>query len=143
MTAAVGLGAMAGALGLAVFGPSVHRGRAVGWMSAGFGLLVAAFGLAPTLGVALPLLALTGFFQITTTALTNTLLQVLAPDELRGRVVSFYTFAFVGMAPFGALAMGAAAERVGPRVALVVGGAACAVVSGLVLVRRRELRETR
>jgi MFS family permease len=141
MTAAVGIGALAGALGLAVFGGRIHRGKTVAWTSAAFGVLVAAFGLARSLGPALALLAAGGFVQIVTTALTNMLLQTLAPDELRGRVVSFYTFAFLGLTPFGALQAGTVASRVGAGSALVVGGIVCALAS-LMLVRSRELRGT-
>ncbi len=141
MTAAVGIGALAGALGLAVFGGRIHRGKTVAWTSGGFGVLVAAFGLARSLGPALVLLAAGGFVQIVTTALTNTLLQTLAPDQLRGRVMSFYTFAFLGLTPFGALQAGTLAGEFGTSSALILGGAVCALAS-LMLVRSRELKAT-
>lgn len=143
MTTAVGVGALIGALGLAIMGHQVPKGRVVGWTSAAFGLLVVAIGLAPSIVLVLVALVLTGFAQIITTALTNTLLQTLAPDELRGRVVSFYTFAFLGFAPFGALGVGAAASQLGTRLALVVGGVLCTVYALVVVVRAGELKDGR
>ncbi len=143
MTAAVGVGAVVGALGLAAFGHTVPRGRIMRWTSVGFGVLVALFGVAPSIPVALLILTLLGFAQISTTAVTNTLIQMLAPDELRGRVVSFYTFAFLGLAPFGAIGAGTAAEHLGTGVALVVGGSVCALYAAVMIVRSPELAETR
>jgi MFS family permease len=67
-------------------------------------------------------LTMFGFAMIMMTALTNTLLQTLAPDELRGRVISFYAFAFLGLSPIGALQVGIVAERFGPMVAIGSGG---------------------
>lgn len=141
MTAAVGVGALIGALGLATFGHVVPKGRTVGWTSVAFGVLIALFGIAPSIALVLAVLTLAGFAQISTTAVTNTMIQTLAPDEFRGRVVSFYTFAFLGLAPFGALGAGTAAERLGPRAALVVGGAVCVVYALVMVVRSEELRQ--
>ncbi len=142
MTAAVGVGAVVGALGLAAFGHVLPKGRIMGWTSLSFGVLVALFGLIPTVGTSLIVLLLLGFAQISTTAVTNTLIQTLAPDEFRGRVVSFYTFAFMGFTPFGALGAGVAAETLGPRIALVVGGAVCLLFALTVVLRSQELAET-
>lgn len=143
MTAAVGVGAMSGALGLAAFGHKVPRGRIMRWTSVGFGILVALFGVVPSVPASLAVLTLLGFAQIATTAVTNTLIQTLAPDPLRGRVVSFYTFAFMGLAPFGALGAGTAAESLGPRVALVVGGTVCALYALASVARSMEVARTR
>lgn len=142
MMSAVGAGALVGALGLAVFARRIPKGRVLASSSALLGILVAAFGLARSLGLALALLPLIGFTMIVTTALTNTLLQTLAPDELRGRVISFYTFAFVGLAPFGALQAGALAEGLGPAVPLVAGGVATALFALLGVWRSAALRAT-
>jgi MFS family permease len=79
-----------------------------------------------------------------TAASTNTLLQSIVPDELRGRVASLYVMSFIGVAPLGALATGWASERIGPPVALAACGA-IALVAALAYVRRlpairREIR---
>jgi len=67
----------------------------------------------------------------------NTLLQRQAPDHLRGRVMGFYSFVALGMAPFGSLQMGWIAERFGVRTAFAVGGFACMAAAGAVWVKRR------
>jgi MFS family permease len=58
-------------------------------------------------------------------ASTNTLIQTMVPDQLRGRVMALYSMMFMGMAPFGALFGGALAERMGAPVTVAVGGVAC------------------
>jgi len=73
------------------------------------------------------LLALTGCAMIVNNSITNTLLQTTAPDHLRGRIMGFYSFVFVGMAPFGAFLFGVVAEHVGVSATLAGGGAIVAV----------------
>jgi MFS family permease len=93
--------------------------------------------------VALVILTVLGLAMITTTALSNMLLQTLVPDGLRGRVVSVYTFSFVGMAPIGAFLGGAAAERFGVAATLGVGGLLTIAAAGGLLLRSRELQAAR
>src|SRR5439155_913682 len=86
-----------------------------------------------------------GFFSILFMASCNTTLQLSAPDALRGRVMSFYTLAFGGAFPLGAFMIGAIAEALGVRTALVVAGSAglvgmAAVVLGWVSTRTRAPR---
>jgi hypothetical protein len=73
-------------------------------------------------------LLLCGFFMMTHMAASNTLLQVLTPDALRGRVMAAYSMMFMGMAPFGALGAGSAADRLGAPLAVAIGGVA--VIAG-------------
>jgi len=84
----VGIGALLGALGIASLSRRVPRGRIVGWSSTAFGLLIVALAAARNLWIILPVLAMIGFAMIINGAIANTLLQTLAPDHLRGRVVS-------------------------------------------------------
>lgn len=65
-----------------------------------------------------------GFFQIVFQATCNTMLQITAPDGLRGRVMSLYAFTFAGITPFGSLLVGWIAETVGPSAACALGGGA-------------------
>src|SRR2546430_17021392 len=65
--------------------------------------------------------------MIANSALTNATIQTVVPDSLRGRVMGFYAFVFVGLAPLGSLQMGALAERIGPSAAGTLGGAATAL----------------
>src|SRR2546422_5531262 len=78
---------------------------------------------------------LLGFFSIVFMASCNTTLQLSAPDALRGRVMSFYTLAFGGAFPLGAFMIGAIAEALGVRTALVVAGSAGLVGMAAVVLR--------
>jgi MFS family permease len=62
---------------------------------------------------------------ITSLAATNTVVQSVVPEALRGRVMAFYTMAFLGTAPIGSLIAGAVAERIGAPATVAVGGVAC------------------
>jgi MFS family permease len=129
MGAAVGLGAVGAALGLAALAPQVHRGRLLAWTGRLFGLSVAAFGLARWYPAALAVLGVAGFSMILNNAVTNTMLQGIVPDELRGRVMSLWSLVFVGFAPIGALGSGWLAGRVGPNAPVVIGGLLSAAAS--------------
>lgn len=142
LMAAVGVGAMLGALALALAGRRVHEGWALLGGGAAFGALLVVFAVARALSTAVALLALAGCAMIVTTALANTMLQTLVPDELRGRVMAFYAFVFVGMAPFGAFQAGLVAEHTGAPFAIALGGAGCVLAAGLAAWRVPELRRT-
>ena len=131
MSSAVGAGAMTGALGLAAYATRLPKGKVVKWASIAFGVMVSAFALSRSLPLSLLLVALTGFTMIINTATTNTLLQSVTPDELRGRVMSVFTFSFVGMGPIGAFGAGWMAEQVGAPLALVMGGGVCLAVTAV------------
>jgi MFS family permease len=134
LMAAMGVGAVFSALGVAAFGQRLPKGRVVTWAGPAFGLAVAAFALTPWFVPALAILLLSGGAMIANNAVTNTLLQTVVPDGLRGRVMGAYAFVFVGMAPFGAFQAGWLAERIGVQEAVAAGGLAC-VVGSLVLWR--------
>jgi MFS family permease len=142
MLSAAGIGALVGGLGLATFGRYIPKGRIIATAAPLFGLLVAVFGVVPSLPTALVVLTLTGFTMLVHTATTNTLLQTLAPDALRGRVMSVYTLAFMGLMPFGALLAGTVAERLGPRVWLVGGGTVCSLFALAALRKTPDLWRT-
>ncbi len=129
MTALIGVGALVAALGLAAVGPRLPRGALVAWASPIFGLAVAGFAYATWYPLALVILALAGFAMVLNNAASNTLLQSLVPDTLRGRVMSIWSLVFVGFAPIGALLVGALAGKIGPSAALALGGFVTAVAS--------------
>ncbi len=138
---AAGFGAVSG-MGYLATRPSV-RGllRLIAWMSAVSGVALAAFSFARSFWIALPALYFVGMGLMLTAASTNTVLQSIVPDELRGRVASLYVMSFLGMSPLGALAAGRAAERLGPPLALAGCGllalcAAAAYASQLPRIRR-------
>jgi len=122
LTGAVGLGAVTGALWLASRSSVRGLERVLVVAATVFALGLVGFGLSRWLWLSLPLLIATGAGMMMTMAATNTLVQTLVDEDKRGRVMSFYTMAFFGMAPFGALLGGAAADQFGAPATVAVGG---------------------
>ncbi|MBI1966908.1 MAG: MFS transporter [Gemmatimonadetes bacterium] len=139
---AVGVGAMLGALGVAVYSRRIPKGRLMVLGGTAFGTLVMLFGVSRSFALSLALLALAGCAMIVNNALTNTMIQTLVPDTLRGRVMGFYSFMFVGMSPVGAFQAGAFAERIGASWAVAAGGVVSALAVALAGWRVPELRRT-
>jgi MFS family permease len=135
LTGAVGVGALAGALALAVMRPSGGSGRLVviGLGVAAVALMV--FAVSTTLPLSLFALAVLGAAQVGYYATTNTLIQLLVPARLRGRVLSLYVLTSIGVMPIGNLAAGLVAERFGPPIALAGGGLVTLIVVALVGLR--------
>jgi MFS family permease len=105
------------------------------------GTALTLFANAPSVWLALPLLSVIGFGILVTSVSVNTILQTIVDDDKRGRVMSLYTAAFLGVMPFGALTAGALADLIGPRATLTLGGLCC-VAAALILARNRHrLRE--
>src|SRR4029079_14313180 len=94
-----------------------------------FGLSLVAFSASRTLWLSLVLLPLVGAGFMAQMAATNTILQTIVDDRFRGRVMAFYTMAFLGTAPLGSLLAGVRASRMGAPKTIALGGAACAVAS--------------
>jgi MFS family permease len=132
---ASGIGALGAALVLASRESPRGLGRWIAAATTGFGLCLVAFSAARVFWLSAAVLVPCGFFMMTQMAASNTLLQLLAPDALRGRVMAAYSMMLMGMAPFGALGAGAAADRLGAPLAVAVGGMA-ALVGGLVFAVR-------
>jgi MFS family permease len=139
LMAATGVGAVLAALGLAALGPRLRKGALLVWTGPVFGASIALFAQTRWFPLALAILPVSGGAMILNTAVTNTLLQSVVPDGLRGRVMGFFTFVFIGMAPFGAFQAGWLAQRLGAPAAVVIGGALCALVSLLVWRRVPEV----
>ena len=143
LMASVGVGAMLGALAIAAFSRGIPKGPMLLTGGTAFGLLVAAFTLSRWFAVSVALLAVAGCAMIVNNALTNTLLQTLVPDQLRGRVMGFYSFVFVGLAPLGAFQAGVFAERFGAPLAVGAGAVICALAVTVAAWRVPELRTAR
>src|SRR5947208_556183 len=140
MMTAVGIGALIGALAVASLDRRIRKGPTLIAAGAAFGLLLVAFALSTSYVVSVALLALTGGAMIVNNALANTMIQEIVPDRLRGRVMGFYSFVFVGLAPLGSLEVGTLAERIGTPAAVALGGAATALAVGVAGWRVRGLR---
>lgn len=118
LLACVGIGAFAGAIALAAIGRTVSRGRIFIASTYLFAALLILFSLTTHFAVATGLLVGIGLVMLLTGSLANGLMQSIAPDELRGRVVSAYVFTYVGLAPIGSFLIGAAADAIGVQWAL-------------------------
>ncbi|MFI5166334.1 MAG: MFS transporter [Thermoanaerobaculales bacterium] len=125
LSCAIGVGALVGAFILASRRSVVGLGRWIPLAAAGFGAALIGFSYSHSLPASLALLTVVGFTMITHMAASNTLLQTIADDEHRGRVMSFYIMGFVGLAPFGSLAGGALAARIGAQHTVMLGGVIC------------------
>jgi MFS family permease len=140
LLAAVGFGAVVGAVSLAMAGRSLRRGRLLSLATVSFSFCLVAFSLSRSLWLSTFILVFVGLTMILNNALANTLLQTIAPDELRGRVMSAYAFVFVGMGPIGALLAGGVADLVGAPGAIALGAGVLMLFAGWVFGRRTELR---
>jgi predicted MFS family arabinose efflux permease len=128
LTSSIGIGAVIGALGVALASARIRaRGRLMVIGGTAFGILLVLFSASRSLALAMALLGLAGCAMIVNNSLTNTLIQTNAPDHLRGRIMGFYSFVFVGMAPFGAFLFGLVAEHVGVPKTIAAGGAIVAL----------------
>jgi MFS family permease len=134
MTAA-GLGALAGALTLATQKQSDKLRAWIPWGAGIFSLGLMAFAFSKTLWLSMGLLVICGFGFMIQMATSNTLIQTTVEDDKRGRVMSLFIMAFLGVAPFGALVAGSLTEKIGAPHTLLVGGT-CVLVGTLWFSRK-------
>ncbi len=141
MMAYSGAGAVAGALVVAWLGKFRHMARTLLAVQVVLGLLIVAFSVSRVLWASHLLLFFAGAALITVFSLTTSLVQLLAPDALRGRVVSIYMVAFRGGMPLGSLVAGSLASVTSAPLVLAVNGVLLSCVGGYFLVRRHALDE--
>jgi MFS family permease len=119
---ATGVGALVSALSLAARKSVLGLGRMIPISAATFGVGLFLLGLSRSLWISLVMMLLTGFGMMQGMASSNTIIQTVVPEDRRGRVMSYYTMAFVGMAPFGSLLSGGLAHWLGaPRTVMITG----------------------
>lgn len=138
---ATGLGALAGALYLASRESVLGLGRVMVGATATFGAGLVAFSLSRTVWLSLALLPVVGAGFMVQMASANTIIQTIVEERLRGRVMAFYTMAFLGTAPIGSLLAGVAADRVGAPATILLGGVACLAAAAWFALRLPALRE--
>jgi len=131
LLSASGVGALAGAATLTLRRHIRGLGRWVAFSAIGFGVALVAFSFSRSLWLSAMLLVPAGFFVMIEMAASNTLIQSMVPDRLRGRVMAVYSMMFMGMAPLGALGAGIAAAPLGAPETVAIGGAAC-IAGGLI-----------
>ena len=122
---ATGVGALFGALTLAAKTGVKGLGRWVAFACGGFGISLCLFSFSHFFWLSVVLLMPAGYSMMLQMACSNTLVQTMVPDQLRGRVMSVYSMMFMGMAPIGAFFGGALAHRLGAPFTVAVGGVAC------------------
>ena len=122
LTAAGGIGALTSGISLTLRKTPVGLTRMIPIASGTFGVALILFGLSSTLWISLVLMLFAGFGMLQGASASNTVIQTLVPEDMRARVMGYYTMAFVGSAPFGSLISGTLAHWIGaPRTVMFTG----------------------
>jgi len=139
---AVGVGSLAGTIYLASKKNIITLGRMLPVAAGIFSLSIMIFSFSHSLTFSLALLFFSGFGIMVQMAASNTILQTIVDDDKRGRIMSFYTMAFMGMAPFGSLFSGMLASRIGVSNTLVISGSCCIFAAIIFAFNLPSLRKT-
>ena len=138
---AAGVGALISALSLVVRKSVRGLIKMIPIAAAVFGAGLILFGLSHVVWISLVLMTAVGFGMMQGLTASNTIIQTLVPEDKRGRVMSYYTAAFVGMAPFGSLLAGSLAHWIGAPRTVMLTGTCCILGAAWFWSRRREIRE--
>jgi MFS family permease len=141
LMAASGVGALAGAFQLAARTSVLGLGRIAGTAAITFGAGLAAFSESRWLPLSLTLMFVVGYGMMQQMAASNTILQTIVDEDKRGRVMSYYTISFVGMAPFGSLLAGTVAQKIGAPVTLLISGVVCILGAFWYFAHLRSIRD--
>jgi MFS family permease len=134
---AIGIGALCGAVFLASRSDASSLGSWIVVACALFGTGLVIFSFTTEFWISLIVLVVTGFGMMVQMALSNTILQSIVDDSKRGRIMSFYTMAFMGMAPFGSLLAGSFAQSLGTTTTILLGGICCLLGSAFFALKVR------
>jgi MFS family permease len=137
---ASGVGALGGAVYLASRKSVLGLGKIIPRAAGLFGLGLIAFSRSQLLPLSMLLMLAAGFGMIVEMAASNTVLQTIVDDDKRGRIMSFFTMAIMGMTPFGSLLSGYLASLIGVQSALLIGGSACLIGAAVFARKLSELR---
>ena len=144
------LGFLMSSAGIGAFGATAYLasrktvlglGRTIAICSSIFALSLVAFAFSHNVVTSMVILAVTGFGIMAHMAASNTILQTIADDDKRGRVMSFYTMAFIGTAPIGSLLAGILASAIGASNTLIVGGSVSFLASILFAMKLPAIRK--
>jgi len=135
LASAAGFGALTGAVYLAMRRSVRGLERVIAWSPAVFGAGLIAMGLSTSLWLTLLVMPMVGLGLLVQMASTNTVLQTIVDDDKRGRVMSFYSMAFMGMVPLGSLLAGILAHFVGAPRTVILGGVCC--IAGAAVFARK------
>ncbi len=135
LASAIAAGALIGTVRLAARKSVLGLGSQMPWVTVAMGLVMILFGFSTLHWLSLVALVGVGYCTMTQMASGNTLLQTIVEDRMRGRIMSLFTMAFMGMMPLGSLAFGELAAHIGPSKTVAVGGVFC-IISGLIFATR-------
>jgi hypothetical protein len=142
LVTAQGVGAFIAATTLALFSNIRRKGRMLSIGQLVFAIALIGLALSRNLFLAMAFMVLAGWGTVTQLALTNTLIQLAVPDNLRGRVISTYFWAQQGVAPFGSLLIGGLAQGFGAPAAVATGGIVCLAATLIIHTARPIIRRT-
>jgi MFS family permease len=137
---AVGVGSLVSALSMVMRRSVRGLTKMIPIAAAVFGVGLICFGLSHFLWLSMLMMLVTGFGMMQGLTGSNTIIQTLVDEKMRGRVMSYYTMAFVGMAPFGSLLAGALAHVIGAQRTVIVSGVACILGSIWFTTRLKAIR---
>ena len=140
LMAGTGVGALVGTIYLAVRNSVVGLGKRIPLAAACFGVGLIGFSFSSHMLFSLPLIAVAGFGMMVSMAACNTILQTIAEEDKRGRLMSLYAMAFAGVAPFGSLLAGTLSTHIGAPTTLTLGGCVCLIGAGLFALQLPQLR---
>jgi MFS family permease len=141
LMAAAGIGALVGGIYLASRKSVLGLGKILTFATGIFGLGLIIFAFSKNLYFSLSMMLVSGFGMLLQIAASNTLLQTITEDDKRGRVMSFFTMAFMGMSPFGNLIAGAMADKIGAPDTVIISGGICIIGAIIFLTRLPSLRK--
>ncbi|MDD5687906.1 MAG: MFS transporter [Elusimicrobia bacterium] len=126
---AVGIGALFGTMKIANKKDVIGIEKAIVKSSFFLGLFIAAFAVSKNVFLAIPFLAVIGYFLVLQMALSNTLIQLTIPNEMRGRIMGFFVMSFMGLAPIGSIVAGFLAHKITAPITVVAGGFTCMIIT--------------
>lgn len=135
LMAGAGVGALAGAIYLAARQNVFGLDKIIIISALSFGIGLVCFSLSRVMALSMLFMAITGFGMVVQLAASNTILQTIADDDKRGRVMSFFVMSFMGLAPFGSLLFGGLATVIGAPNTLLIGG--CCIIAGALVFARK------
>jgi MFS family permease len=140
LMASTGIGALIGGIYLASRKSVLGLGKIMAISSFVFGVAIIIFSFSKNFILSMVILLLAGIGFIAIIAASNTIVQTITDDDKRGRVMSFYTMAFMGMAPFGSLVAGAMADRIGGPLTIMISGIISLICGVILILRLPKLR---
>jgi len=129
LSGASGFGALISAVSMTMRRTGAGLPRMIQISAALLGIALIALGLSKWLWLSLPVMIVVGFGIMQSASASNTIVQSLVPDNMRARVMSYYTMAYFGAAPFGSMMAGTLASRIGAPGTVIVAGICCLVLS--------------